>query len=197
MTPGSPQKRSFPVAILCARAGSPKEAVCVLRLLPRLMFAPRDAARTSLLVSSIGLGGWSCNLAWVASDACYEVAAFLGKKKTARFKFTPPERQEGEPQTRFFGPGPTRALIHPPPICLWYPPEPPPDNIGSVMDKKRKITESNNEEPAQPEAAASNPMISPSVTFSNNTITMSPQMSNNQTSSSNDQAPIQGMGTPI
>ena len=66
------------------------------------------------------------------------------------------------------------------------------------MDKKRKITESNNEEPAQPEeAAASNPMISPSVTFSNNTITMSPQMSNNQTSSSNDQAPIQGMGTPI
>ena len=70
-------------------------------------------------------------------------------------------------------------------------------HIGSVMDKKRKITESNNEEPAQPEAAASNPMISPSVTFSNNTITMSPQMSNNQTSSSNDQAPIQGMGTPI
>jgi hypothetical protein len=64
------------------------------------------------------------------------------------------------------------------------------------MDKKRKITESNNEEPAQPEVA-SNPMISPSVTFSNNTITMSPQMSNNQTSSSNDQAPIQGMGTPI
>ena len=161
------------------------------------MFAPRDAARTSLLVSSIGLGGWSCNLAWVASDACYEVAAFLGKKKTARFKFTPPERQEGEPQTRFFGPGPTRALIHPPPICLWYPPEPSPDNIGSVMDKKRKITESNDEEPAQPEAAASNPVISPSVTFSNNTITMSPQMSNNQTSSSNDQAPIQGMGTPI
>ena len=98
------------------------------------------------------------------------------------------------------GPGPDGALIqqnHPPPICLWYPPEPSPDNIGSVMDKKRKITESNNEEPAQPEAAASNPMISPSVTFSNNTITMSPQMSNNQTSSSNDQAPIQGMGTPI
>ena len=61
------------------------------------------------------------------------------------------------------------------------------------MDKKRKITESNNEEPAQPEVA-SNPMISPSVTFSNNTITMSPQMSNNQTSSSNDQAP---MGTPL
>ena len=60
------------------------------------------------------------------------------------------------------------------------------------MDKKRKIPESNNEEPA-----ASNPVISPSVTFSNNTITMSPQMSNNQTSSSNDQAPIQGMGTPI
>ena len=59
------------------------------------------------------------------------------------------------------------------------------------MDKKRKITESNNEEPAQPEVAA---MISPSVTFSNNTITMSPQMSNNQTSSSNDQAP---MGTPL
>ena len=46
--------------------------------------------------------------------------------------------------------------------------------------------ESNNEEPAQPEAAASNPMISPSVNFNNNTITMSPQMSNNQTSSSND-----------
>ena len=65
------------------------------------------------------------------------------------------------------------------------------------MDKKRKITESNDEEPAEPEAAASNPVISPSVTFSNNTITMSPQMSNNQTSSSNDQAPIQGMGTPI
>ena len=64
------------------------------------------------------------------------------------------------------------------------------------MDKKRKITESNNEEPAEPEpeAVASNPMISPSVTFSNNTITMSPQMSNNQTSSSNDQAP---MGTPL
>ena len=57
------------------------------------------------------------------------------------------------------------------------------------MDKKRKIPESNNEEPAQPEAAASNPVISPSVTFfSNNTITMSPQMSNNQTSSSNDPA---------
>ena len=54
------------------------------------------------------------------------------------------------------------------------------------MDKKRKITESNNEEPAQPEAAASTPMISPSVNFNNNTITMSPQMSNNQTSSSND-----------
>ena len=35
MTPGRPQKRSFPVAILCARAGSPKEAVCVLRMLPR------------------------------------------------------------------------------------------------------------------------------------------------------------------
>ena len=79
-----------------------------------------------------------------------------------------------------------------------YPPEPSPDNIGSLMDTKRKITESNNEEPApEAEAAASNPMISPSVTFSNNTITMSPQMSNNQTSSSNDQAPIQGMGTPI
>ena len=69
-----------------------------------------------------------------------------------------------------------------------HPSEPSPDNIGSVMDKKRKITESNNEEPAQPEAAASNPMISPSVNFNNNTITMSPQMSNNQTSSSNDPA---------
>ena len=64
------------------------------------------------------------------------------------------------------------------------------------MDEKRKITESNNE-PAEPEVVASNPMISPSVNFNNNTITMSPQMSNNQTSSSNDQAPIQGMGTPI
>ena len=106
MTPGSPQKRSFPVAILCARAGSPKEAVCVLRLLPRLMFAPRDAARTSLLVSSIGLGGWSCNLAWVASDACYEVAAFLGKKKTARFKFTPLSVKRVSPKLVFLARAP-------------------------------------------------------------------------------------------
>jgi hypothetical protein len=52
------------------------------------------------------------------------------------------------------------------------------------MDKKRKITESNNEEPAQPEAAASNPVISPTATLSNNTITVSPQISNNQTSTS-------------
>ena len=52
------------------------------------------------------------------------------------------------------------------------------------MDKKRKITESNNEEPAQPEVVASNPMISPSATFNNNTITVSQQISNNQTSTS-------------
>ena len=49
--------------------------------------------------------------------------------------------------------------------------------------------ESNNEEPAQPEAEA-RPMIipraviSPSINYVHNTITMSPQMSNNQTSTS-------------
>ena len=101
------------------------------------------------------------------------------------------------PKLVIWGPGPILgSLIHHPSSEM-HPSEPSTDNIGSVMDKKRKITESNNEEPAQPEAAASNPMISPSVNFNNNTITMSPQMSNNQTSSSNDQAPIQGMGTPI
>ena len=90
------------------------------------------------------------------------------------------------PKLVFWGPGLLGlSLIHHPSSEM-HPSEPSPDNIGSVMDKKRKITESNNEEPAQPdEAAASNPMTSPSVVFfSNNTITMSPQMSNNQTSTS-------------
>ena len=134
------------------------------------------------------LGGWTCNLTWVASDACYEVAAFWAKKNRTVLNLPPPGFKRVSPKLVFWARAPCGlSLIHHPSSEM-HPSEPSPDNIGSVMDKKRKITESNNEEPAQPEAAASNPMISPSVNFNNNTITMSPQMSNNQTSSSNDPA---------
>ena len=101
-----PPKKKFPSSYPLRARWQPKRSSLRSSIAAPPDVAPRDAARTSLLVSSIGLGGWSCNLAWVASDACYEVAAFLGKKKTARFKFTPLSVKRVSPKLVFLARAP-------------------------------------------------------------------------------------------
>ena len=94
---GSPQKSSFPVVILRTRAPAAQKKqfacfeCCPVAKVARFMrnelacFASVSLNRP-LFNHRLG-GGWSCKLTWVASDACYEVAAFWARKKTALFKF--------------------------------------------------------------------------------------------------------------
>ena len=127
---GSPQKSSFPVAILRARAPAAQKkqfAFFECCPVPRKVARCRAACAKPSLVAASALpvqaavnhrlrGGWSCNLIWVASDACYEVAAFWAPKKNSRFT-PPPSVTLVSPKTPR-GPGPLWALIQPPPIYV-------------------------------------------------------------------------------
>ncbi len=77
---GSPQKSSFPVVILRTRApAAPKKQFAFFECCPD---AAPHAQKPSLVAASASQAAEvSCNLTWLASDACYEVAAFLGTKK--------------------------------------------------------------------------------------------------------------------